>query len=180
MTHVRSYAETRSCNNCGTPYQRRRDAAKKSRGLFCSIKCSNAGRFAPLTADTAVLKSLYCEQDMTLKEIGTKFGVNWKRVRRRLAAAGIEFRNGRRRNPARRSMTRYRRVAEAKKGQVVHHLNCSETDDRPENLVAVSRQRHSQLHKQLEQISAKLFMAGLISFDPQNGYQITPKLSELM
>ena len=77
-------------------------------------------------------------------------------------------------------MARYRKIAGAKPGEIVHHLNCVETDDRPENLVVVSRPRHMQLHRQLERISAKLFMAGLISFELQNGYAITPKLSELM
>lgn len=180
MAHVRSYAETRNCDNCGTPYQRRRDAAKLDRGLFCSIKCSNEGRFAPLTVDIAVLKSMYCEQDMTLKEIGAHFNVDWKRIRGRLAAVGVTFRKGRRRVPGQRSMARYRKIVAAQNNEVVHHLNCIESDDRLENLVAVSRPRHSQLHKQLEQISAKLYMAGLITFDPQSGYQITPKLSELM
>jgi hypothetical protein len=182
MAHgARTYAETRDCDHCGTPYRRRRDEAKKNRGLYCSITCSNADRFAPMTADGAVLKKMYCEQNMTLKEIGAALGVGWKRVHRAVSQAGIPMKSrARRRNPNRRSMATYRKMIQVQKGEIVHHLNCIETDDRPENLVAVSRPRHSQLHKQLERISAKLFMAGLISFEPQNGYRITPRLSELM
>jgi hypothetical protein len=142
MAHVRSFVGTRNCATCGNQFRLRADAAKAGRGLYCSIKCSNEGRFAPLTADIVVLKTMYCEQDMTLKEIAKHFGVDWKRVQRRLAAAGVSFRSGRRRNPNRRSMVRYRRMVRAKPGEVVHHLNCLETDDRLENLVAVSRHRH--------------------------------------
>jgi hypothetical protein len=182
MAHgARTYAETRNCNHCGKPYMRRRDAVKHNRGLYCSIICSNAGRFGPLTADIAVLRKMYCEQGMTLMEMRSALKMGWQRIRRELVKAGVGIRKGeRRRNPNRRSMSRYRRMANAGKGEVVHHLNCIETDDRLENLVAVSRRRHSQLHKQLGQISAKLFMAGLVSFSSRNGYEITPRLLELM
>jgi len=177
---VRTYTGTINCKHCGIPYRQRRDAAKTGRGIYCSIKCSNEDRFTPMTADIAVVRKMYCEQDKTLKEIGAILGVGWKRVQRVLVKEGVVFRNGRRRIPGRRSMARYRKIAGAKPGEIVHHLNCVETDDRPENLVVVSRPRHMQLHRQLERISAKLFMAGLISFELQNGYAITPKLSELM
>jgi hypothetical protein len=163
------------------PYQQRRDAAARNRGLYCSIKCSNEGRFGPMMADIATVRQMYCEQNMTLEEVAAEIGTNWKRVRRVLVRDGAVIRRkSRRRNPARRSAATYTKIAKPLPGQVVHHLNCIETDDRPENLVAVSRPKHSQLHAQLGQISAKLFMAGLISFDPQNGYTITPKLLELM
>jgi len=180
MPHVRSYAETRACANCGTMFKRRADAAKVGRGLHCSRRCSMAVRYGPMTVDSAAVRTMYCEQDMTLKEIGLVAGVGWKRVQRMVLALNVPIRNGRRRNPLRRSAVRYRRTANAKTGQDVHHLNCIETDDRPDNLVAVSRQRHSDLHKQLEQISAKLFQAGLISFSPLTGYAITLPLSKLM
>lgn len=182
MAHgARTYAEMRNCNHCGAPYQRRRDAVAKNRGLYCSIKCSSEDRFTPMTADAAALKKMYCDQNMTLKEMGLILGVGWKRVHRAVMRAGIKIKpRKRRRNPKRRSMATYRQMINAQKGEVVHHLNCNELDDRPENLVAVSRPKHSQLHAQLGQISAELFMAGLISFDLQNGYAITPKLSELM
>lgn len=178
---VRTYDGTRSCNHCGKIYARRRDAAKNGRGLYCSIKCSNEGRFGPLTVDSASVRIMYCERNMTLEEIATKIGTNWKRVRRILVKEGVMIRErARRRNPNRRSAATYRKIAKPQPGQVVHHLNGNELDDRAENLVAVSRRRHMQLHKQLERISAKLFTAGLISFDHQNGYMITPKLLELM
>jgi HNH endonuclease len=171
----------RDCNHCGTMYARRRDAAKNGRGLYCSIKCSNEGRFGPMTVDTASVGSMYCDRQMTLEEIAAQLGTNWKRVRRVLVKDGATIRGkSRRRNPNRRSAATYTKIAKPQKGEVVHHLNGNELDDRAENLVAVSRRRHMQLHKQLERISAKLFMAGLISFDLRNGYEIMPKLSELM
>ena len=66
------------------------------------------------------------------------------------------------------------------KGEIVHHLNTDETDDRPENLVVVLRPTHAALHKQLETISARLYTAGLITFDRHRGYEITPQLREMM
>ena len=178
---VRTYAETRPCRHCGTMFNRRRDAAKLGYGLYCSIKCSNEGRFPPMTADIALVRTMYCERNMTLKEVAAQLGTNWKRVHRMLVKNGVTIRRrSRRRNPNRRSAATYIKIAKPQPGQVVHHLNGNEVDDRPENLVAVSRRRHMQLHKQLERISAKLFMAGLISFSLQNGYQATPKLLELI
>ena len=187
MPHVRSYAGNRDCGNCGTPFRLRADAAKKSdRGKFCSVKCSNEGRFGPLTVDIASAKRMYCEQNMTLKEIAAAAGISWKRVRTLLASAGTEFRSGRRRVAGKRSMVRYRKIAAQTagrplaKGEIVHHLNTDETDDRPENLVVVLRPTHAALHKQLETISARLYTAGLITFDRHRGYEITPQLREMM
>jgi hypothetical protein len=174
---ARTYAGIRNCNHCGTQHAQRRDAAKKGRGLYCSIKCSNEARFGPMMVDIALVKQMYCERNMTLKEIAIQIRTNWKRVHRELVKAGVTIRSkSRRRNPDRRSAATYKKIAKPQPGQVVHHLNGNELDDRAENLVAVSRCRHMQLHKQLERISAKLFTVGLISFDLQNGYRITPKL----
>jgi len=47
------------------------------------------------------------------------------------------------------------------------------TNNQIENLAVVSRQRHGELHKQLEAISAQLYKEGKITYCPQNGYQIT-------
>jgi hypothetical protein len=181
MPHARTYAETRPCANCGTAYRRRADAAKVGRGLHCSRECSIEARSAPMTTDSASVRRMYCEQNMTLVEIGARIGVNWKRVRGVLARDGVTIRaRARRRNPTRRSAATYTKIARPEPGQIVHHLNCDELDDRPDNLVAVSRRRHGQLHKQLAQISGRLFTAGLLTFDRQNGYEITPKLLLLM
>lgn len=161
-----------NCRYCGREYRRRRDSIRNNRGFYCSFDCSIQGRFGILPVDDAELKRLYVDEDMTLVEIGAKLGIDWKRVHRRIVAQGIPLRNGRRRVAGKRSPTRYRRIANAGVGQVVHHLNCRETDDRPDNLVLVSRPRHAALHKQLEQIGASLFAAGLVTYDADGGYAL--------
>ena len=180
MPHARSYAGTRDCDHCGTQYRRRADEAKKGRGLFCSVPCSNMGRFGAPTVDIATVRKMYCDQNMTLEETAHAIGIAWKRVRVMLINDGVTIRaRKRRRNPNRRSAATYRKLVVAKKGEVVHHLNCVETDDRLANLVAVSRSRHAELHKQLETISARLFDAGLVTFDLEAGYQMADRLKRM-
>ncbi len=180
MSHVRSFSETRPCNNCQKPYRRRVDAAKKGIGLHCSIQCANEARHGPMLATPETLRAMYCGRDMTMKEIAAELGVGWRRVQTAVLALGIPTRTGRRRIPHKRSATTYRKLVKTQPGEVVHHLNCNETDDRVENLVAVSRQRHAALHKQLETLSAQLFKAGLITFDMETGYQLSPTLKTLV
>jgi hypothetical protein len=51
------------------------------------------------------------------------------------------------------------------RGEVVHHINCDPTDNRPENLLVCSRSDHAKLHKQLERLGAELIQRGLVRFD---------------
>lgn len=181
MSAVRKYVGMYNCENCGTLFNRREDMAKVGRGIYCTSKCFLEKRYGRMTVDSAAVKNMYCEQNMTLKEIAEALGCEWKRIRKVLVAMGVTLRlAARRRNPNRRSRATYIKMVKWEKGSVVHHLNCIETDDRPENLVVVSRPRHSELHKQLEGLSANLFTAGLITFCHQRGYQMTDKLKTLL
>lgn len=186
MPHARSFVGTRDCANCGEPFPLRADAAKKeTRGKYCSTACSNTGRSRPLVADVADLQRLYVEEKKTTREIAQAYGTTWKHVSLALKAMGIKLRQGREGRGKKRSRSYWTTAAaamgrELRAGEVVHHINADWKDNRPRNLAVVSRRRHSELHKQLGTISAELFMAGLITFDHQNGYRITPKLKAAM
>jgi len=186
MTHARSFAGTRDCASCGTKFLLRADAAKKAnRGKYCSTACSNEGRSRPLVADVADLQRLYVDEKKTTREIAEIYGSTWKHVSRALKSMGVRLRQGHEGRGIKRSRV-YRATAAStigrslRPGEVVHHINTDWKDNRPENLAVVSRTKHSQLHKQLEIISAKLFTAGLVTFDHQNGYQIAPSLRALL
>ncbi len=50
------------------------------------------------------------------------------------------------------------------KGEHVHHLNGQKQDNRPENLVVLSRSRHRSLHRQLEAIGMEMVLSGEIVY----------------
>ena len=186
MAHVRSYVGMRDCAICGTPFRLRADAAKnKTRGKYCSTDCSNRGRSLPLVADVADLKRLYLDEKKTTREIAEMYGSTWKHVSRTLKHMGVKLRIGREARGHKRSRM-YRTIAQAREGrllrsnEVVHHIDCNWRNNNPANLVVVLRRKHAGLHKQLENISVQLFVAGLITFDHQAGYQMTDNLKALV
>ena len=186
MAHVRSYVGTRNCATCGTAFRLRADAAKRNdRGKYCSTACSNQGRSLPLVADVADLKRLYVDEKKTTREIATIYGSTWKHVSRTLKRMGVKLRQGHEARGHKRSRM-YRAIAQTQEGrllksnEVVHHIDCNWKNNKPENLAVVLRRKHAGLHKQLENISVQLFMAGLITFDHQAGYQMTKKLKALV
>ena len=56
------------------------------------------------------------------------------------------------------------------KNEVVHHINLKKEDNRPENLVVLTRKAHAQLHVQLDMVAAALLTDGIIAFDRDKGY----------
>src|SRR4051812_31339504 len=118
----------------------------------------------PLVAEIATLKRLYENEKKTLREIAALHNTTWKRVGAALKADGVKMRNGHEARGHKRSRI-YRTMAaqtlgrRLTRGEDVHHVNLDWKDNRPENLAVVSRKKHSDLHKQLEVISATLFMA---------------------
>jgi hypothetical protein len=58
-------------------------------------------------------------------------------------------------------------------GECVHHINLRKHDNRPENLVRLTRQRHADMHAQLGMIAGELVERGLITFDTEGGYRLT-------
>jgi len=189
MTTVRArkFVGTQNCATCGKPFQLRADAAKvENRGKYCSIDCSNRGRSLPLVADVADLRRLYVEEKKTTREIAAIYGSTWKHVSRALKRIGVKPKPGREGRGKKRSYLLYRKVAEKTAGrllksqEIVHHIDANWKNNDPANLAVVSRKRHSELHKQLEAISAQLFTAGLITFDHQTGYRMTDMLKSLL
>ncbi len=139
----------------------------------------------PLTTEVAILRQLYESDKQTLRQIAEAHNTTWKRVGVALKAAGVKMRNGHEARGHKRSRV-YRTMAaqnlgrQLVKGEDVHHVNLDWKDNRPQNLVVVSRKRHSDLHKQLEAISAVLFTAGLVTFDETSGYQMTARLKQML
>jgi|SRR5215475_1533321 len=139
----------------------------------------------PLTVEVAVLRRLYEIEKKTLREIAAIHCTTWKRVGIALKADGVKMRNGHEARGHKRSRV-YRTMATQMigrplmKGEDVHHINMDWKDNRPQNLVVVSRKKHSDLHKQLEAISAHLFTAGMVIFDPIAGYQMSSRLKEML
>lgn len=178
---ARSYVGTRNCATCGAQFQARRD---NSSGKYCSVKCSNAGRSMPLTADPALVAKLYLEGLGTV-EIAKRFGTTWKHVSRALKARGLNIKPGRRDKGTGKSRI-YRTLAQTKigrpiaRGEVVHHLDGNRCNNLTENLVVVSRKRHGELHAQLEKISLHLFARSLLRYDPEKGYVPNAKLLSIL
>ena len=139
----------------------------------------------PLRTEFAILKRLYEVEKKTLKEIASLHGTTWKRVGAALKAGGVKMRKGHEARGHKRSRV-YRMLAAQKmgralmKGEDVHHINLDWRDNRPQNLVVVSRKAHSDLHKQLEAISARLLTAGLVTFVEVSGYHMTRQLREML
>lgn len=52
-----------------------------------------------------------------------------------------------------------------KNGEIVHHINLSKLDNRPENLhLCKGCSEHSLIHRQLERVGAELYRRGIIGF----------------
>lgn len=56
--------------------------------------------------------------------------------------------------------------------EVVHHINCDKTDNRPENLLVVTRAQHVRLHRQLEAIGLEMLRRGHVEFS-NDEYRLT-------
>lgn len=57
--------------------------------------------------------------------------------------------------------------------EVVHHINLRKRDNRPENLIRLTRKAHADLHAQLSQLAGSMVETGLITFDGER-YSLTP------
>lgn len=183
MAAARTYAGTRDCRHCGKAFPLRADQSKDStRGVYCSVPCSNSARTTrPLTLDDAALRRLYIDQQMGVREVAAASGQQWKRVMLRLRELGWIRPPGRSGRGRKRSASAtYRKVAQAAPGTVVHHIDHNPLNNHPSNLVVVSKQLHSALHKELEMLSIALYKKGLVTFSPETGYAMAPKLLALM
>lgn len=176
MAAARTYVGTRDCKNCGTTFPLRRDQAHgNTRGRYCSVNCSNSARSTrPLTLDDASLRALYVERRMNVRQVAAATGQSWKRVMVRLRDLGIIRPPGREgRGKSRSASATYRKKVAVAPDQVVHHIDHNPLNNDPTNLVAVSKRRHSGLHKELEMLSIALYKKGLIAFDAETGYTLS-------
>jgi len=60
-----------------------------------------------------------------------------------------------------------------KYNEVVHHINLKKEDNRPDNLIILTRKRHAQLHAQLDAVAAKLLEENIIAFTAEEGYVLS-------
>jgi hypothetical protein len=56
--------------------------------------------------------------------------------------------------------------------ECVHHVNCVKTDNKPDNLVICTKDKHREYHSKLEVIIGELICKGMIGFDSELGYFI--------
>lgn len=68
-----------------------------------------------------------------------------------------------------RRQWKHRKVAGAKKGEVVHHIDLNPTNNDPDNLHVTSPAGHAAAHRSLERIAAQLVHLGLVCFDRSAG-----------
>lgn len=54
--------------------------------------------------------------------------------------------------------------------ECVHHINFIKTDNRPENLCVISKEKHREYHGKLENVIGELFDNGIVGFDSELGY----------
>ena len=56
------------------------------------------------------------------------------------------------------------------KTECVHHINFIRTDNRPENLVICSKDKHREIHGKLENLTGQLLDSGVVGFSINDGY----------
>jgi hypothetical protein len=56
------------------------------------------------------------------------------------------------------------------KTECVHHINFDKRDNRPENLLICTKDKHREYHAKLEALTQKLLAMGIVAFEPENGY----------
>ena len=59
-----------------------------------------------------------------------------------------------------------------RKTECVHHINFIRTDNRPENLIICTKDKHREYHGKLESLVGKLLDKDIVGFDPDIGYYI--------
>ena len=52
----------------------------------------------------------------------------------------------------------------------VHHINFNRHDNRPENLLVCTNDKHREFHGRLEALTRELLTRGIVRFDPEAGY----------
>jgi len=121
-------------------------------------------------------------------------GVGWKGLYARMKQLNIDTSTRLRQtstyescyNSEKKRVTRHTIVAEkkygrkVKKGEIVHHLDGNRQNNKPENLVILTRVKHNQVHKQLGQIALRLFRNRMIYYKEEDGYTISMSLEEAL
>jgi len=117
--------------------------------------------------------------------VGKRVEYNRKWIAANRAKAAGYQREWRKKNPGesreiwtksqRKHARKYRTVAETmlgralERGEHVHHVNCVNSDNRPENLFVCSRNAHARAHGSLWRLVKSLMEAGHVLFDRGTG-----------
>ncbi|MCK5614426.1 hypothetical protein KAR91_71830, partial [Candidatus Pacearchaeota archaeon] len=67
-----------------------------------------------------------------------------------------------------------------RKGEIVHHLNMIKDDNQKGNLVICNNKNHANWHRQLEELGAIAYSAGLVKFSKKKGYVPTDAFHRLV
>lgn len=54
--------------------------------------------------------------------------------------------------------------------ECVHHINFVRTDNRPDNLMICTKDKHREYHGKLENLTGELLDKGVVGFDSEQGY----------
>ena len=77
---------------------------------------------------------------------------------------------GKRGNGTRQRILEHRKIAGAKRGEIVHHIDGNKQNNDPDNLhIFKSQSLHTKSHKSLEAIGFELLLRGIIVFNRHSG-----------
>lgn len=186
MAHIRSYAPTKPCEYCDTPFAPRKDGQPKGHGRFCSIGCANSSRKSPPPLDQELVVTMYIRDRRSIDQIAKAVGSNRRSVRASLITQGVELRSGGYLPIENLARTTYRKEAsknigrKLKNGETVHHVNLDQSDNSAGNLaVLASRREHQLAHWKLQSLAAELVKADLIQWKG-NTYIFSGKMEGLL
>jgi len=143
------------------------------------------------TLSKELLLTTWREQK-SLRKAAKTLGVGWRRLHARMKELHIDTSSRFRQkstyescfNSKGKRVSRHTLIAEQKygrtlqKGEVVHHIDGNRQNNHAKNLCVLSRRKHNQIHKQLEQIALNLYRKGLLTFKEDDGYIISQQMEK--
>jgi hypothetical protein len=132
--------EKRNCLICGAEFSPRPYQIRTGAGKYCSLKCSSRGTVKQRQTPEALAK----RSASMRKSMKPKVGAEHPRYKGRYVANGYVWRNTGRneRNLEHRVVIEEMIGRPLRSDEIVHHKNHDRTDNRPENLVVMTRAEH--------------------------------------